>query len=106
MPKSRKAATTDRSVRNVRVLLRNNPAQIRCRYFILDTSVSGRVAHLFGERALVEMQRVRRVFRGFRVVRDHHYGLAVLAVKLLQKSQDLLRGLPVEVAGRLVADKE
>ena len=40
------------------------------------------------------------------VVRDHHDGLAVLAVELLQQSQDLLRGLAVEVAGRLVADEE
>ena len=43
--------------------------------------VSGRVAHLLGERALVEVQRVAGVLGGLRVVRDHHDGLAVLAVE-------------------------
>ena len=39
---------------------------------------------LFHQRAFVEMQRVRRVLGGLRVVRDHHDGLAVLAVQPLQ----------------------
>ena len=43
---------------------------------------------------------------GLRVVGDHDDGLAVLAVELLQQAEDLLGGLAVEVAGRLVADQQ
>src|SRR5688572_31686152 len=34
MPNRKNAVMTDNNVRNVRVLLRNNAAQIRCRYFM------------------------------------------------------------------------
>ena len=41
-----------------------------------------------------------------RIVRDHDDGLAVLAVERLQQVEDLVAGLAVEVAGRLVAEQQ
>src|SRR5207342_2576541 len=38
MPNRKKAVTTDSNVRNVRVLLRNSAAQMRCKYFIAVSS--------------------------------------------------------------------
>ena len=43
---------------------------------------------------------------GVRVVGDHDDGLAVLAVERLQQVEDLVAGLAVEVAGRLVAEQQ
>src|SRR6478735_12349234 len=64
IPNSRNAVTTDSSVRNVRVLLWDSAAQIRCRYFMRvapRSPASGRL-HLLDQRALFEVQRVRREF--------------------------------------------
>ena len=41
-----------------------------------------------------------------RVVRDHHDRLAVLAVQRLEQVEDLVAGLAIEVAGRLVAQQQ
>ena len=41
-----------------------------------------------------------------RIVRDHDDRLAVLAVERLQQIQDLVAGLAIEVAGRLVAEQQ
>src|SRR5690606_16690510 len=108
-PNSRNAAMIEASVRKVRVLRRNSAAQTRWKYFMSTSSVSaasGRPDLLLDQHALVEMQGVARVLGRLRVVGDHHDGLAVLAVEFLQQAQDLLGGLPVEVAGGLVADQE
>ena len=43
---------------------------------------------------------------GVRVVRDHDDRLAVLAVERLQQVEDLVAGLAIEVAGRLVAEQQ
>src|SRR5882724_7769477 len=51
------------------------------------------------ERAFVHVQASRRVIGGARVVRDHHDGLALRRVQLLQQTQDRLRGVAVEVSG-------
>src|SRR5690348_8899287 len=103
-PNSRKAARIEISVKTVRALRRNNAAQIRWKYFIARSRSDDVL--LFDERALVEMQRVRRVFRGLGIVRHHDDGLAVLAVEPLQQRQHFFRRLAVEVAGRLVADQQ
>src|SRR3546814_49590 len=60
---------------------------------------------LFDQGALVQVQGVGRVLGRLRIVGHHHDGLAVLAVERLQQAQDLLRGLAVEIAGGLVADR-
>src|SRR5688572_26797145 len=106
MPKSRKAVTTESMVSSVRVLLRISAAHTRCRYFIAWLPGSGRVAHLFDQRALVEVQGVGGVLRGLRIVRDHHDGLAVFAVERLQQAEDFLRRGAVQVTGGLVADQK
>src|SRR5690606_12940675 len=104
-PNSRNAAMIEASVRNVRALRRNSAAQMRCMYF-MAALCSCRVGGLLDQHALVPVQRVRRVFGGPGIVGDHHDGLAVLAVELLQQAQDLLGGLAVQVAGGLVADQQ
>ena len=43
---------------------------------------------------------------GVRVVRDHDDRLAVLAIERLQQLEDLVAGLAIEVAGRLVAEQQ
>ena len=58
------------------------------------------------EHALLEVQRPLRARRGVRVVRHHHDRLAVLAVERLQQIEDLVAGLAIEVAGRLVAEQQ
>src|SRR5690606_16340262 len=100
-PNSRNAVTTESRVRRVRVRLRNSADHTRCRYFM--SASSGRVG-LLDQRALVQVQGVAGVLGGLRVVRDHHDGLAVLAVEHLQQREDLLGRLAVQVAGGLVAD--
>ena len=58
------------------------------------------------EQALLEVQRAPRALGGVRVVRDHDDRLAVLAVERLQQVEDLVAGLAIEVAGRLVAEQQ
>ena len=101
-PNSRKAMTIDRSVNTVRVFLRprfaiTNPVRVMAR--------SGR-GGLFEQLSLLEVQRAARELGGLRVVRHHHDGLAVLAIQYLEQAEDLVGGLAVKVAGRLVADEE
>ena len=43
---------------------------------------------------------------GVRIVRDHDDGLVVPLVERLQEVQDLVPGLAVEVARRLVAEQQ
>jgi hypothetical protein len=69
-----------------------------------DTGRSG--DRLRPELALVEMHRADGARGGVRIVRDHDDGLAVLAVERLEQVEDLVAGLAVEVAGRLVAEQE
>ena len=52
------------------------------------------------------MQGMAGVFGGLRIVRDHHDGLAVFAVELLQKSQHVLGRLTIQIAGGLVAHQK
>src|SRR6476661_319339 len=105
IPNSRNAATTDNSVSSVRVLLRNSCAQTSERYFIA-TLRSVRQCRRVDELTLVQVDRVGGVFGRLRIMRDHDDGLAVVAIEHLQQLQDLLGRVPVEVAGRLVADEE
>ena len=56
--------------------------------------------------ALVEVQRALGALRGVRIVRHHDDRLAVLAVERLQQVEDLVAGLAIEVAGRLVAQQQ
>ena len=58
------------------------------------------------EHALLEVQRPLGARRGVRIVRHHDDGLAVLAVERLQQVEDLVAGLAIEVAGRLVAEQQ
>src|SRR5688500_7073795 len=101
-PNNRNAVTIESRVRTVRVFFRQrlamtNPVRVTA------GSGSGR---LLEELALLEVQDAARELRGFRVVRHHHDGLAMLAVEDLQQPQDLVRRPAVEVAGRLVADQD
>src|SRR5690349_16141345 len=57
-PNSRNAAITDSKVREVRVLLRNSADQMREKYFMAPSSVSGRRV---GQFALVQVDGVGRV---------------------------------------------
>src|ERR1700753_4033125 len=89
-PNNRNAMITDRMVSMVRVFLRNrlamtNPVRV------MSVAPSGR--GLFQQLPLLQVQRPAREFRGLGVVRDHHDGLAVLAVQHLQKAEDLIRRL-------------
>src|ERR1700744_3728949 len=102
-PNSRKAVMIDTSVSTVRVLRRNSAAQIRWRYFI--ASGGGRRVGR-DQRALVQMQRMARAAGGLRIVRDHHDGLAVLAVQRAQQRQHALGRFAVQVAGGFVADEQ
>ena len=52
------------------------------------------------------MQHMLGARRGVRIVRDHDDGLALLLVQRLQQVEDLIAGLAVEVAGRLVAQQQ
>ncbi len=52
------------------------------------------------------MQRMAGVFGGLGIVGDHHDGLAVLAVELLQQAEHVLGRLAIQIAGGLVADQQ
>src|SRR5262249_9196297 len=52
------------------------------------------------------MQSARGARRRVRVVRHHDDGLLVFAVEGLQQIEDLVAGLAIEVAGRLVAEQQ
>ena len=52
------------------------------------------------------MQRAPGAIGGVRIVRDHHDGLAVVAVERLQQIENLVAGLAIEIAGRLVAQQQ
>ena len=58
------------------------------------------------QHALLEVQRPPGALGGVRIVRDHDDGLAVLAVERLQQVEDLVAGLAIEIAGRLVAEQQ
>src|SRR6185437_278826 len=102
-PNSRNAARIDTSVKVVRVFLRNSAAQMRWKYFI---ALSSGCALRFDKGALVQMQRVRRILGGFRIVRDHHDGLAVLAIESLQQRQHFFRRLTIQITRWLVAHQQ
>src|SRR5688572_10674849 len=102
-PNSRNAVTIDSRVRTVRVFLRQRLAITKP---VRVMAGSGDRRRLLEQLALFQVQGAAREFRGLRVVRHHHDGLAVLAVQDLQQAQDLVRRLAVEVASRLVADQQ
>src|SRR4030095_13842142 len=52
------------------------------------------------------MKRPLRPHRGMRIVGDHHDRLAVLLVERLQQIENLVAGLTIEVACRLVAEQQ
>ena len=62
--------------------------------------------HSFHQLALFEVQGALGPLGGARVVRDHHDGLAVVAVERLQQIEDLIARLAIEIAGRLVGEQE
>ena len=62
--------------------------------------------HSSRQHALLEVQRPLGALGGVRIVRDHDDRLAVLAVERLQQVEDLVAGLAIEVAGRLVAEQQ
>jgi len=43
---------------------------------------------------------------GVRIVRDHHDGLAVVAIESLEQVQNLIAGFAIEVARRLIAQEQ
>src|SRR5215469_8481616 len=106
-PKSRNAMITDSSVRIVRVRLRNRLATTKPALVMAsprDDRSGG--LRLLEQLPLLQVQRAACELRGLRIVRDHDDGLAVLAVEHLQESQDLIRGLAIEVPGRLIAHQQ
>ena len=58
------------------------------------------------QHALLEVQRPPRAIGGVRIVRDHDDRLAVIAIERLQQIEDLVAGLAIEIAGRLVAEQQ
>src|SRR5262245_37925733 len=68
-PKSRNAVTIDRSVRTVRVFLRQRLAITK---LVRVMAGSGGRRGLLEELALLEVERSARELGGLRVVRDHH----------------------------------
>ena len=98
MPNSTNATKTDSSVKIVRTFRRQQVAPDEREELHATTSVD--------QRALLEVQRPLRPRGGVRVVRDHDDRLAVLAVERLQQVEDLVAGLAIEVAGRLVAQQQ
>ena len=54
----------------------------------------------------LEVQRPLRALGRVRIVRHHDDRLAVLAVERLQQVEDLVAGLAIEIAGRLVAEQQ
>ncbi len=59
-----------------------------------------------GEHALLQVKRPPGAIGGVRIVGDHHDRLAVIAVERLQQIEDLVAGLAIEIAGRLVAEQQ
>ena len=56
--------------------------------------------------ALLEVQHAAGALRGVRIVRDHDHRLALIAIERLEQVEDLVPGLAVEIARRLVAQKQ
>jgi hypothetical protein len=56
--------------------------------------------------ALLEVDRALRTHGGVRVVRHHDDGLAMLAIERLEKIEDLVPRLAVEIAGGLIAQQQ
>ncbi len=52
------------------------------------------------------MQGALGALGGARVVRHHHDGLAVIAIERLQEIENLVAGLAIEIAGRLVGEQQ
>jgi hypothetical protein len=47
-----------------------------------------------------------RPLRGVRIVRDHDDGFAVITIESLQQIKNLVTGFAIEIARRLVTEKE
>src|SRR6266571_2329709 len=116
-PNSRKATETESSVKPVRSLRRFRLVQMRWTNFMGKPkkecwgkgvlNCRGWSLHrLVSELAFVEIDRTRGASRGVRVVSDHDDGLAVFSVQRLQQIQNLIAGLSVEVACRLIAEQQ
>ena len=52
------------------------------------------------------MERALGALGGVRIVRHHDDRLAVVAVERLQQVENLVAGLAIEIAGRLVAQQQ
>src|SRR5215469_2983605 len=106
-PKSRNAMITDSRVRIVRVRLRNRLAMTKP-LLVMASPRDDRSGglRLLEQLALLEVQRAAGELRGLGIMGDHDDGLAVLAVEHLQESEDLVRGLAIEVPGRLIAHQQ
>ena len=98
MPNSTNATKIDSSVKIVRTFRRSRLRQTSGRNFMRPPPSTSTPL----SRCSVRCARVGRV----RVVRDHDDRLAVLAVERLQQVEDLVAGLAIEVAGRLVAEQQ
>src|SRR5262245_25340496 len=97
-PQNRNKATTTLSmVRMVRRLLRPR---------LTSTSEKKPTApSLVGQHALFEVERSTGALGRVRVVRHHHDRLLEFLVEPVEQREDLLAGLAVEVAGRLVGEQ-
>ena len=98
MPNSRNAMKIDSSVKIVRNFRRQRFFQTSGRNFMRAVSS---VSTPFS-RCSVRL----RALGGVRIVRHHHDRLAVIAVERLQQVENLVAGLAIEVAGRLVAEQQ
>ena len=97
-PNSRNATKIESSVNVVRNFRRQTFFQMSGRNF-MTLAVSR-------QDAFVEVQRAPGALGGVRIVRDHDDRLAVIAVERLQQVEDLVAGLAIEIAGRLVAEQQ
>ena len=97
-PKSTKAMKIDR--------MREDRPDLPAQQVAPDQRQEFHATASLDEHALVEMQRPLRAGGRMRIVRHHHDRLAVLAVERLEQVEDLVAGLAIEIARRLVAEQQ
>src|SRR2546430_501893 len=107
-PYRTKATKMESSVSIVRDFFRFRLLQTKAKNFIGEKSERGLVSfhRLSAELAFVQIYRSRRAGRGVRIVGDHDDGFPMLTVQGLQQIENFVAGLPVQIAGRLVAQQQ
>src|SRR5437773_9636148 len=106
---STSTSTIEAIVRKARIFLRKTFFQIKRKYFTASPRVPRTLddgGRLRRQHPLVQVELPVGAPRGPRVVRHHDDRLVVLVVQAVEKDQDLLGALRVEVPGRLVGHQD